>query len=407
MDVEHRGLVDDEHVRVEGIFLIAQKPRFPLPVLGEIRFEETVDGLRFTGRGFAHALGGPSGGGGEGNFEIQGGEDGEQALDDGGLAGAGSPREDHDPLLQRGKQGLFLGAGVGQAGLGLRLFDQPDDVAPVHAGAGAFEIGELLRDIGLGVVAPGLEDIMDAFALEGVHFDRLCLLSGNHTELGQELVAIRLGAAMVFPLVPYAHIALSIIDRSNRSGGVVGSGLGILRGSGRHGDGQIAVLLGRSHGTGREMLARTADNIFFLLLGGSALLGLGLFGLGRCGCGDLGWCCFCGGLGGFHIFLHLLGAAAFAFHRLLWGVGRDFVGRGCGGAGLHGGRLGGRLPLHGGSRTVGPAQQAARRRHHLGDGGHHRQLEVGYIDAHALVLEGRLSVFVRYGVYLVGIGLLL
>src|SRR5207253_2317376 len=88
-DVDHGGLVDDQQVAVEWVVVAALEAAS----LG-IDLQQPVDGLGFkTGR-LAHALGGAAGRSAQEEPHALGGENAQNASDDGGLADAGTTRND-------------------------------------------------------------------------------------------------------------------------------------------------------------------------------------------------------------------------------------------------------------------------------------------------------------------------
>ena len=102
MDVHHGHLIDDDHVRVQGILLVALKSHTcrgaALPLLIQPRpageLQQPVNGPGLVARGLGHALGGAPGGGRQKDLHLPHLEVADDDVDRGGLAGAGAAGDD-------------------------------------------------------------------------------------------------------------------------------------------------------------------------------------------------------------------------------------------------------------------------------------------------------------------------
>ena len=96
--IHHRGFIHHQQIALQrqlGVALEAKGRR--------IELQQPVNRLGLKAGGFAHALGGPAGGGAEQDAQLLGGQDAQDGVDQGGLA---YPRAagDHQHL---GRQGLL------------------------------------------------------------------------------------------------------------------------------------------------------------------------------------------------------------------------------------------------------------------------------------------------------------
>ena len=126
--VDHRDLVHDQQVAVERVLLA------PLEAaLGRVGLEQPVQGPGLPAGGLAQPLGGPAGRRRQGDGGGLGGQDLEDAVDQGGLAHA-RPAGDHQQLgAQRQAHRLPLALGQGEPGLRL---DPGDRLVGVDRGPG-------------------------------------------------------------------------------------------------------------------------------------------------------------------------------------------------------------------------------------------------------------------------------
>jgi hypothetical protein len=110
--VEHRGLVHHQVVDVERVVLIA------LEAEGRGGFEQAVDGAGRVAGGFGEALGGPPGGGGQGDALTPSLECANQRFQAGGFSRARPARQHADRILKRHphRGTLFVGQVVVEEG---------------------------------------------------------------------------------------------------------------------------------------------------------------------------------------------------------------------------------------------------------------------------------------------------
>ena len=104
--VDHRGLVDDQQIAVQGLVLIA--PEMAGPGIG---FEQPVDRLRLKARAFGQALGGAAGRGAERDRDGFGDQDLQQRVDKRGLANARPAGDDHHLGCECGPERCLLAVG--------------------------------------------------------------------------------------------------------------------------------------------------------------------------------------------------------------------------------------------------------------------------------------------------------
>lgn len=97
-DIDHRALVNDQQVAVEGVLLVALEPER----LG-VELQEAMDGLGLHSRCLGHALGGSPRRGAQEEIDGLGRQDTQYGIDDGRLADSGPSRS--------AGSGLFAGRG--------------------------------------------------------------------------------------------------------------------------------------------------------------------------------------------------------------------------------------------------------------------------------------------------------
>ena len=84
-DIEHRALVDDERIGVDGVFRVIRKPVF----VGEV-FQQAMDGLSLQARRFGQAMGGSSGWSEQADGATLSAPNQAKGPNDGGFTDAGS-----------------------------------------------------------------------------------------------------------------------------------------------------------------------------------------------------------------------------------------------------------------------------------------------------------------------------
>ncbi len=160
--IDHRGLVDDQQITVQGLDFVA--PEAPGPGIG---FEQAMDRLRLEAGALGQALGGAAGRGAERDRDGFGDQDLQQRVDERGLADAGPAGDDHHLGDERDPERCFLAVGKRQ----LRpLLDPGDRLVDIDRGPGRLPNGkrlELLGDFALGSVKCGKEDATTAFEIVG------------------------------------------------------------------------------------------------------------------------------------------------------------------------------------------------------------------------------------------------
>ncbi len=187
-DVDHGGFVDDDDAGVERVVFVVVKGLCgggvtEQAVQGhgglEIVEQEGIRGvcclavvLRFVDvrelrqDGFAHAVGGFSGGGGQGDGfggESKAREDAEDGDDDGGFAGAGAAGDDRERGVQGGEDAVLLfgveghfpgvvGGGAGVGSVGEDVVEGGADLCGIVFAEGALDVsGEYVDQAGFGV----------------------------------------------------------------------------------------------------------------------------------------------------------------------------------------------------------------------------------------------------------------
>ena len=167
--VDHRDLVDDDELGLELVLLAALEA-----AAGGIGLEQTVQGLGLEPGGLEQPLGRPAGWCCQGDVLGPGAQDGEDGVEQRGLADAGAAGDHQQLRTQRQPYGFSLARGQDQAGLAL---DPGDGLLRIDGGPGRRAVGKAEQSLGnalLGAVKPGQEHA-------GALADRI----GHHAALGQ------------------------------------------------------------------------------------------------------------------------------------------------------------------------------------------------------------------------------
>ena len=216
--VHHAHLVHDDQIIHEGIVLVPDES-----LLGVV-FKEPVDGLGVGTGGLRHALRRPARGGCQGEGHAHSCKGVSDAADDGGLAGARSAGDDHDPGVQGAAHRRPLAFGEREAQLLLILGHVPEGIGCRWLG----ELDELVGDGGLHAGHEGLEDapllaheLLDEGPLgeHGVHGvgEELLVRTQEAAGFYDELIVRKIGVSVL-----RARVLQGELDAGEQPGGGVG-----------------------------------------------------------------------------------------------------------------------------------------------------------------------------------------
>ena len=106
--VDHGGLIHDQQVAIQRIFISALKS-----ALLKTEFQQPVNGFGLPPGGFTQALGRPTGGGCQRDLQMQPGENFYDRLGYGGLARTGPAGDDHHLVIEGAADGRLSDSGPG------------------------------------------------------------------------------------------------------------------------------------------------------------------------------------------------------------------------------------------------------------------------------------------------------
>ena len=107
--IHHGHLVNDDHVRFQGILTVPHKSAHTVRLLRiYIYFQEPVDSLRLIARGFGHALRRASGGSSQQDAHALAVKKADHRIDGGRFSGTGASGQDEEPVLDGFDHRLML-----------------------------------------------------------------------------------------------------------------------------------------------------------------------------------------------------------------------------------------------------------------------------------------------------------